>query len=64
MKLLEVKVGRTQRGQSIISLTAHWVTPSFEKKSVMLNASPLPGSHTGNAIRMKYEEIFASWEIE
>ena len=44
--------------ESLISLTAHWVTPLFEKKSAMLNASSLPGSHTGNAIRLKYEELF------
>ncbi len=39
--------------ESLISLTAHWITTSFEKKSMLLQASPLPGSHTAVAIREK-----------
>ena len=49
---------------SLISLTAHWVTNQFERKSIMLQAASLPGSHTADAIRRKYLEMFDKWEIE
>ena len=45
---------------SLLSLTAHWLTESFEKKYAMLHAQSLPGSHTGafqvrgNAKRVGY----------
>ena len=49
---------------SLISLTAHWLTASFKNKSAMLNASSLPGSHTGDAIRMKCDEMLEHWGIQ
>ena len=50
---------------SLISLTAHWLSPtSFERRSTMLCASPLPGSHTGDAIQLKCAEMFDKWGIE
>ena len=33
-------------------------------KSTMLNASPMPGSHTGSAIRMKCTKMLDMWGIE
>ena len=48
----------------LISLTAHWLTDSFEKKAAMLNASSLPGSHTGDVIQMKCNEMLENWEIQ
>jgi len=37
--------------ECLISLTVHWLFPTtFQRKSRVLNASPLPGSHTGDAI--------------
>ena len=41
--------------ESLISLTAHWVSDQFERKSLMLQAAPFPGSHTADAIRQKYQ---------
>ena len=35
---------------SLLSLTTHWLTDSFERKSAMLHASTLHGSHTGEYI--------------
>lgn len=49
---------------SLISVTAHWLTESFKKKFAMLNASNFPGSHTGDAIRMKCYEMLDNWEIQ
>ena len=50
---------------SLISLTAHWLLPnSFKRKSTMLNASSIPGSHTGDAIRTKCEEMIGHWNIQ
>ena len=50
---------------SLISLTAHWLLPnSFKRKSTMLNASLIPGSHTGDAIRTKCEEMIGNWDIQ
>ena len=48
---------------SLISLTAHWLTDSFKKKAAMLNASSFQGSHTADAIRMKCDKMLENWEI-
>ncbi|XP_003389647.1 PREDICTED: zinc finger BED domain-containing protein 4-like [Amphimedon queenslandica] len=51
--------------ESLISLTAHWLSPiSFDRKSIMLNASHIPGSHTADAIRKKCKEMLQTWGIE
>ena len=50
---------------SLISLTAHWLSPaSFKRKAAMLNASSIPGSHTGDAIRQKCESMLDGWGIQ
>ena len=33
---------------SLLSLTAHWLTPQFERKSAILHAQQFDGSHTGD----------------
>ena len=48
---------------SLLSLTAHWLTESFEKKYAMLHAQSLPGSHTGALLASKYEEMLKEWDI-
>ena len=45
----------------LISLTARWLPP---RKSTMLCASPLPGSHTGDAIRLKCVDMLDNWGIK
>ena len=38
---------------SLLSLTAHWLTDSFERKSAVLHAQSFPGEHTGEMICTK-----------
>jgi len=33
--------------KSPISLTAHWITNTFEGRAAILNAAQITGSHTG-----------------
>ena len=49
---------------SLLSLTAHWITSCFVKKSAVLHARSLPGSHTGENIAAVYAEMFKKWSIE
>lgn len=35
---------------SLLSLTAHWLTDSFERKSAVLHAQPMYQAHTGEII--------------
>ena len=35
---------------SLINLTAHWLTDSLKRKSPVLHAQIFPGTHTGEAI--------------
>lgn len=48
---------------SLLSLTAHWVNDTFERKSAVLNVKPFDGSHTGEYIAEAFHEMFCSWEI-
>ena len=48
---------------SLLSLTAHWVTESFERKSAVLHAKPFDGSHTGESIAETFDDMFRSWDI-
>lgn len=47
---------------SLLSLTAHRLTKSFERKYAMLHAQSMPGSHTGAALCNKYKEMFEKWK--
>ena len=49
---------------SLLSLTAHWLTQSFERRYAMLHAQSLPGSHTGEMICSKYKAMFEEWDIK
>lgn len=50
--------------QSMISLTAHWLTRDFFRKSAVLNVKYFPESHTGENICTILDEMFDSWKIE
>ena len=49
--------------ESLLSLTAHWITNTFECRAAMLNAARITGSHTGSCIAEKVSEILQSWGI-
>ena len=49
--------------ESLLSLTAHWISDTFQRTNVMLNASRIDGSHTGAYIAQKIKEILESWFI-
>ena len=49
--------------ESLISLTAHWITNTFECRAAMLNAAQITASHTGSCIAEKISEILQSWGI-
>ena len=49
---------------SLMSLTAHWLTEEFERKRAVLHAQAFDGSHTSDQIRMKFDEMFKQWKIE
>ena len=48
---------------SLLSLTAHWLTESFERMQAMLHAQSIPGSHTGALILSKYKAMLDKWGI-
>ena len=49
--------------ESLLSLTTHWITETFQCTSLMSNASRIDGSHTGAYIAEKIKEILESWAI-
>ena len=49
---------------SLMSLTAHWLTEAFDRKRAILHVQPFDGSHTGDQICMKFEEMFNTWKIK
>ena len=48
---------------SLLSLTAHWLTHQFERKSAILHAQPFDGSHTGEAICQTILKMLQSWDL-
>ena len=50
--------------ESLLSLTANWVTKEFERRSSVLNAVALEGSHTGAYMCAKLKESLASWKLK
>ena len=48
---------------SLLSLTAHWLTPQFERKSAILHAQQFDGSHTGDAICSTILQMLEEWGI-
>ena len=51
-------------GASLLSLTAHWLTDTFARKSALLQVMPLEESHTGEYMAGKYLKMLAEWEIK
>ena len=47
----------------LLSLTAHWISDSFEKSSAVLHVTLLQESHTGNYICVKFSQILLTWGI-
>ena len=46
-----------------ISLTAHWITHDFSRVSAVLHAHRCEGSHTGEYICKKLEDMLKIWGI-
>ena len=53
----------TSAGESLLSLTAHWVQGNFVRASAVLHVTTLEGSHTGENIAGKIEDMLLSWRI-
>ena len=49
---------------SLLSLTAHWLTKEFVRKSAVLHVQPLEGSHTGEYLAQVYKKMLSGWEID
>ena len=49
---------------SLLSLTAHWITNSFVKKSAVLYAKSFPSSHTEENIAAMYDKKLKEWSIK
>jgi len=49
---------------SLLSLTAHWLTDSFERKSAALHAQPMYQAHTREYICTQYKQMLVHWEIK
>ena len=54
-------------GCSLLSVTAHWLTKLFDKKSAVLHVQPLQESHTGEylGVVLIQEDVtyIDQWEI-
>ena len=50
--------------ESMISLTAHWLTQDFVRKSAVLNVQPFPESHTGENICVVFSGMLLKWSID
>ena len=50
-------------GCSLLSLTAHWLTEEFVKKSAVPHVQPLEESHTGEYLAQVYKKMLTGWEI-
>ena len=48
---------------SLLSLTAHWLTDNFLKKSAVLHVQPLEDSHTGVYLAEVYKKMFDNWKV-
>ena len=47
----------------LLSMTAHWVSDSYERLSAVLHVTLLEESHTGSYICEKFCQMLLSWEI-
>ena len=56
--------GQVDYNDSYISLTAHFITHSWQMVSCILATSPFPGQHTAVNIIEKLKEIMQSYELD
>ena len=49
--------------ESLISMTAHWISNEFECTSAVFHAQKMEGSHTGVAICRALESMLENWKI-
>ena len=49
---------------SLMSLTAHWITENFVRKQAILHSQSFEGSHTGEQIQRKLQNMFTQWGIQ
>lgn len=50
--------------ESLMSLTAHWITENFERVSVVLNVKPVNSSHTGDYLKNEFFNMLQFWNID
>lgn len=50
-------------GVGLLSLTAHWLTEEFERRQVILAATPLDESHTGEYLASKLTKLCEEYQI-
>jgi len=50
-------------GESLLSLTVHWVQSNFVRASAVLHVAMLEGSHTGALIAERLEDMLLHWRI-
>ena len=50
-------------GNASLSLTTHWLTENFVKKSAVLHVQPLEDSHTGEYLAEVYKKMLDGWGI-
>lgn len=48
---------------SLLGLTAHWLSEAFDRMHAMLHAQSITGSHTGELIYSKYQTMLEEWGI-
>lgn len=49
---------------SLLSVTAHWISDNFTRKSAILNAVVLNDSHTGAYLCEQLQDSLAKWDIK
>ena len=49
--------------ESLLSLTAHWLTDNFQRYSAILHAQVLDESHTSEYIGLMIDSMLETWEI-
>ena len=54
----------TASGAALLSLTVHWLDEQFERRHAVIGAIPLEGSHTGEYLAEKLQEMKLQFEID
>ena len=49
--------------RAFVSLTAHWITVSFERKMAILQVQGFTEAHTADKIRAAIEGMLSDWEL-